>query len=435
MGLFEIAIITAMLVLNGLFAAYEIALASVNLGSLKLLADQKKRGARAAVAMKLKMEASLAVVQIGITLVGAIAAATGGAQAEEAIAPWLRDTLGLSERVSGLTAIAMVVLPLSAVTIVMGELVPKTAALRNREKVCLALSPLILALWYVFFPAVTLFEFLTKRIVSLFERNTEAAGQDQTSMGVRELRAYARALRTSRVIDDNQERIILGASDLTRIKVTDIVVPPEDIIMLDAGAPITDHFVTVHLEGYTRFPVTEIPGNPDAITGYVNLKDLIFLAKNHPDRPDLREIVRPIMHFPPDATIGTAFAEMMRDHAHMALVRGGGGTVRGMLTLEDILEEVVGDIEDEYDRLPRYLTASGKQTVVSGGVTLSQLFTQIGRTDLLEKYPGDIHFSEWARLLQGKKPRGGDVITTDGLRILVRKVRRSHVLEAIVSEA
>ena len=128
----ELIVMVGMVAVNAIFAAYEIALASVSLGRLQALAGEGRRGAAAASQMKLRMEGSLAVVQLGITLFGAIAAATGGAGAEEDLAPILHRA-GFSASLAEVVAITLVVIPLTAVTIVFGELVPKLFALRNQE--------------------------------------------------------------------------------------------------------------------------------------------------------------------------------------------------------------------------------------------------------------------------------------------------------------
>jgi putative hemolysin len=138
---FELVVIGMMLLFNAIFAAYEMALASVSRSRLSLLLYEKRRGAEAAVFMKDRLEASLAVVQVGITLAGAIAAATGGAGMEETLSPYLEKTWHVSERLADALAIAFLVVPLSCLTIVFAELVPKVFALRNKELVCLKLSP------------------------------------------------------------------------------------------------------------------------------------------------------------------------------------------------------------------------------------------------------------------------------------------------------
>ena len=153
----ELAVMATMIVLNSVFAGYEIALASVGLARLDTLVKENRRGALAAWRMKQDMEASLAVVQLGITLVAAIAAATGGAGAEESIAPGLQS-LGLSPAAAEILAIAMVVVPLTVVTIIFGELVPKVFSLRNKEWVCLKLSRPMEWFAYSVWPAVRFFE-------------------------------------------------------------------------------------------------------------------------------------------------------------------------------------------------------------------------------------------------------------------------------------
>jgi putative hemolysin len=153
----ELLVVALMLVLNAVFAAYEIALASVADGRLQALARDGRRGAATAQAMKRDMERSLAVVQLGITLVGIIAGATSGAGAGENLSPVLQQ-YGLSEGLADFLALVVIVIPLTAITIVVGELVPKLFALKNKEWICLQLSPVMhwfaLSVW----PAVWLLE-------------------------------------------------------------------------------------------------------------------------------------------------------------------------------------------------------------------------------------------------------------------------------------
>lgn len=432
MGPTQFIIITAMILLNSLFAGYELALTTVNLGRIKLFAEQKKKGALSALAMKTRMGASLAVVQIGVTLVGAIAAATSGAKAEDLIASFLQATFNISRSLSGAIAIALIVLPLSAVTIVIGELVPKTLALKNNEKVCLLLSPAMRAFAFIVYPLVWLLEVITNIFVGLFERGLPH-NISQVDLGIVELRAQASALRTCSVIDKEQEKIIIGASNLSKIKVLDILIPAQDIVTLYADGDITEHFVTVHLEGFTRFPVTEVRSNPQKIIGYVNIKELIFLAKTHPENPSLREILRPVLFLSQEMDIGEAFSVMMKGHSHLAIVKDESNNVVGMITLEDILEEVVGDIQDEFDRLPRYINNFGRQFVVGGGIPLSLLFDRMKRSESIPEGLANITFSEWVTRNYNKKLTGGDYLTINDVNILIRKVRRNHVLEAIVS--
>lgn len=427
----EILVIIVMLLINAVFAAYELALASLSIGRVKHLAEQNIKGAVSALFMKSRQEASLAVIQIGITIVGAIIAATGGAEAEEWITPYIVKIFHFSHGLSRVIAIGSVVLPLSALTITIGELVPKTLALKNNEKIFLMLSPTMRILSFFVYPLVIAFEFATKLIVRLFEKKMKIFSQAE--LGVIELRAQARALRTDRIIDSEQERMIIGASYLSKIKVKDIVIPSEEIVTLYADGVLAAHFVTVHLEAYTRFPVVETQGDPQTIIGYVNIKELLFLAKSHPENPSLREIVRPMLTFLPDTSIGEAFSNMMKEHVHLALIREkDNNKVVGMITLEDILEEVIGDVQDEFDRLPKHITSSGKHYVVGGGVMMSVLSTKIDKPELIVLAGADITFSEWIKKNSKKKIANGDTLNINGYSIIIRKIQRKNVFEAML---
>lgn len=433
MGTIAIIIIICMLGINSLFAAYELALASTSLGRLKLMAEQKKKGALASLAMKNRMEASLAVVQIGITLVGAIAAATGGAGAEENLAPWLQKQLNVSADFADVLSIGMVVLPLSAVTIIVGELVPKSIAIRNSEWVCLSLSPAMRIFALFVYPAVMTFEWLTKLLVRIFETNMPENVLTPHEMGLAELQAQARALRTSRIIGADQERIILGSSLLSKVKTKDIMIHAEDISMLNVGGSIGDHFVTIHLDAFSRFPVTEKSGDPQRIIGYVNIKDVFFLAKAHPGDPSIRQITRPLPDIKPDSPIGQVFNLMMREHVHLVLVKDESGCIQGIITLEDILEEIVGDIQDEFDRLPRRIVPSGNNWIVGGGTTVSQLKDIFTNSAVFAQVDPALIFADWLESQANKKLKGGDVVNVGNFRILVRQIRRQKVMDAIVS--
>jgi putative hemolysin len=435
MGLVEVTIIVVMLVMNGFFAAYELALASVGLGRLRMLAEQRQRGAVTALAMKGRMEASLAVVQIGITLVGAIAAATGGAGAGESLAPWLRERLHLSPGMAGVLSISLVVLPLSAITIVAGELVPKSVAIRNSEWVCLKLSPAMRVFTMLVYPAVLACEWMTKALVRRFERRMPAGASTPYEQGLTELQAHARALRASRIIGAEQERIIMGSGALAKVKAQDIMVRAEDIVMLSAEGTLADFFVAIHLDGYTRFPVTERPGDAQHIIGYVNIKDIFFLAQSSPGDPSIRRILRPLLEVSPGATIGQVFSRMMREHVHLVSVRSVDGTLCGMITLEDILEEIVGDIQDEFDRLPRRIVPSGQRWIVGGGATLGQVTSVLGNAPALAALDPRLTFAEWLETETTQTLKGGDVVQAGGLQILVRKIHRKRVMEVLVSRS
>ncbi len=439
MGFPELTIMAVMVVLNGVFAGYEIALAAVTVARLHVLVQENRAGARAALFMKENMEASLAAIQVAITLLAAIAAAIGGAGAAENIEPFLRHQFGISATLASVLAITAIVLPLTFFTILFGELLPKVFSLRNKEWVCLRLSPFMRWFCLVVWPAVWLFETCVMTLMAWSERRWRPVHPQGRSEATEllELRAQAMSARASRVIGEREENIILGAAKFSSRTLREIMVPAEHISMLNVNAPLGQSLVVAHLEMHTRFPVAERPGDSQSIIGYVNFKDLVALMRlSVPHEASLRSILRPMPSLNADLKLTACMERLIRDHMHIALVREGEKVV-GMVTLEDLLEELVGDIQDEYDRLPVHMVPSGWAWVVGGGVPLERLKEATG-VDLAADLPqspadGQVRtVSDWIIGHLHGQFRSGDILVRPGLRVVIRKIRRHKVLEAQV---
>lgn len=321
-----------MLIFNGLFAAFEMALASVSHSRLVVLANQKRKGAKAALSMKQRMEASLAVVQVGITLAGTIAAAVGGVGIEETLSPYLAKFLHISANLADIIAIAVFVLPLSAITIVFAELVPKMFAIKNRELVCLRLAPAMRVLSTIMYPVVAIFEKVVKAVMAGSQKLMNGREVAQDAQSLHELHAAVAIARTARLIGTREEKILLSAAQLPFRPISSIMVPAESISMLSAGSSLSEALLLAHLDLHTRFPICTEHENPQTITGYVTFKDLVVALRMEAQTTKLKSIMRPIKRFQQWDSIAQVLELMIRDRVHIALVEIPEGVVLGMVT-------------------------------------------------------------------------------------------------------
>lgn len=429
---FELIIILFMLALNAVFAAYEMALASLSRARISVLMAEKKKGADAAASMKDRMEASLAVIQLGITLVGAIAAATGGAGIEDILTPYLENRLHIMGVWAEVISVICLVIPLSFFTIIFGELIPKMFALDHREWVCLTLSPMMRRLADLTYPIVRIFEAVVKKVVGFGSKNLRL--EKTSERGLSELKAAASLAKSSRLIGAHEEKIVLSAAYLSFKRISSIMLPAQDIAMIPLKSSLPEALVKAHMDMHTRFPVCEKESDPQSIKGYVNFKDIVLALKVNPSDPTIEGITRPIFQFDSAAPISEVLNKMIHDKTHIALVCSQGQT-EGLVTLEDIIEELVGEIEDEYDRLPTYIHPYGTNWLIGGGAPL-YIVERISTIHLSgEPHPPTLTINDWCLQHLNRFPQGGDMIEDGNVRVMIRKVRRKKVFEAVLSSS
>lgn len=426
-----ILIILLMLALNALLAAYEMALASVSRTKLSILAQEKKAGADSALFMKDHMEGSLAVVQIGITLVGAIAAACGGASADEAFAPKLQEWFALPKRLANILSMAFVVLPLSFITIVFAELTPKTFAIKNKEWVVLQLSPAMRVMYAVLFPIVRIME----AIVKFFTKKSFQQEQDPREAqkaAIADLRTAVAIASSSRLFGKAEEKIVMSSALFCIRSIREIQVPLEQVYILYANDSIADTYIKAHMDMHTRFPVCEDPNNVQSIIGYLNFKDIFQATKVSAGQPtSARSIVRPIISLSADTLISTALEKLIKTHQHICLVTDKN-QITGILTLEDIFEEMVGEIEDEYDFFTAYIRPFGNGVIASAAANMADVYSALNMP-----VPGQlakISVEKWTEQKLGRPVQKEDKITTDGLCVTPRKFRRHRVMETVITK-
>ncbi len=439
---YEFVIILFMLLFNAVFAAYEMGLASVTKARLLVLLSEKKKGASDALYMKERMEASLTMIQLGLTIVGALAAATGGLGVGEKLAPYLQKTFTMPELLSKILSIVFFIIPLTAVIMIFGELVPKVIALNNKELIVLRVSPFMKVISKIFDPIISIIEAVVKKIVRLFVmfNPKELSSREQD---LHELKVAVSLARTAKILGAREERIVLSAASFSFRIVKDIVIPVSDISTLYMNDNLTQALVKAHLDMHTRFPVCTKENDPQTIEGYVNFKDIITALRVSHQSPSIKQITRPIKKVPEDMVLSSLLETMIQEKIHIVLVVSSTGKNIGMVTLEDIIEELTGDIEDEFDRLPGHIHPYGESWIMGGGVLMTTVASTLGlnwETKFFHK--GELAsgeretkiptLSEWCRKFQ-KELANGEIIEKDGLRIAPRKFRRKKLSEAIIS--
>lgn len=254
--MYEIAVIAAMLIFNAFFAAYEMALASVSKARLAELSKLHMKGADPALFMKTRMSGALSVIQLGITLFGAIAAATGGAGINEAFSPFLVRELGISDTMAEFMSLTTLVIPLSAITIIFGELVPKIFAIENKELVLLSISPFMRFLYLCVSPLIKAMEYLTKMTVKLATRALSTGIAVKEPPAVQEMRLAAVKALEQKLIGPMEARIVSSAANLSLKSVKDLLIPPSMISSIPINYSLQDALIKAHMDLHTRFPVT-----------------------------------------------------------------------------------------------------------------------------------------------------------------------------------
>jgi putative hemolysin len=430
MFFYEAIIIALMLGFNALFACYEMALASISRSRLSVLLNENKKGAVAAVFMKDNMEQSLAVIQLGITLFSAIAAAVGGAGVEEKFSPFLIKVLGLSAGFANFIAIIALIIPLTAVTMVFAELFPKMFALYNKEKVLLKFSPAFKALTGFLYPLTSVLENLVKKMILMTGVARETGPGQHSSL--HELHAAAGLARQAKIMGAQAEKIVLAAAALSTRMIKEIIIPIGDVSMISSKMTLTEALLKAHTDMHTRFPVCAESNDPQTIEGYVNFKDIIMALKNNPTNPSIKGIARPIKKINENTLISQLLEKMVQEKTHIIITTGEAGKVTGLITLEDILEELVGDIDNVYERLPSHVYSYESSWIVGGSASMRRIceITGICWQDTCDVI--DCTLADWWQKQTAGEPR--ESITAGGYTILARKFKRKKLAEAIITK-
>lgn len=326
----ELLIIIICILLNSLLAGSEAAFISVNKTALKQMVKQGHPQADLVLKLRENPEKTLSIIQIGITFIGAVAAAVGGAGAEESLAPLLSSYLGLSSVWSEVLAIFMVVIPITFASVVIGELVPKTIALKHSMYYALLTGPWLDRIGRYINPIARVLEGSTKWIIRRFALKQEAE-EPQTDQ----------TLELNSLSSQNQQYVynIVGVEQMS---VLNILVPWREVVFLHTNQTLDQVENIIISSGHTRLPVLQ----NQEVVGILNSKEFLALLKT--TEKNWKSLIRPAIILQETDSLLPTLRKMQNQQRHMAIVYQDH-EILGIITLEGILEAIVGDIYDEND--------------------------------------------------------------------------------------
>jgi CBS domain containing-hemolysin-like protein len=333
----------ALVAANAYFVASEFALVAVRRSQLKLWVREGRPGAGSAMKAVDRLDDAIAATQLGITLASLGLGWIGEPALAGLIQPAL-ERVGLGDlRFVHTVSVAISFAVITFLHVVLGELAPKAVALDRPGPVALACSAPLLVFGKVFRPALSVMNGAGLAVVRLF--GVKRIGEAHTH-SPEELSLLVDEARESGSLRPDTGRLLGNVFRLARTRVRDVMIPRSRIFAVERGAPIEPLLEEVREQGYTRIPVCD--GGLDRVVGVLHAKDLFHL---YAERRlfVLDDLLRRVPEMPPDVSVLEALRRFRRTRTHLAIVREPGQPVTGLVTLEDVLEEIVGEIEDEHD--------------------------------------------------------------------------------------
>jgi len=414
---------------NGFFVAVEFGLARLRPTQAAEFVRAGRPGAKSVDHAVRHIDSYLSACQLGITICSLGLGALGEPAFHDALEPLLGD----AAQVAGIgLASALSFMIITTLHVVVGELAPKSAAIARTPPIVLALTPAMRMFYLVTKPVVELLNGMGNLVLKPFgiPPASEAGSQPHSE---EELRSLLRESSREGTIGREEQELSEAALIFGDRRAREVMKPRAEIdyvLTTDSPRRIGERVIE---SGHTRLPLCEPDGGLDAAVGVINAKDLLPVGLQ-PDRDiDLREIARPIAHVSESARVDRVLRDMRRDRRHIALVHDEHGTVVGLITLEDILEEIVGEIEDEFDpEAPEPIRTENGVVLIDGSASAREVAERLG-FDLEAHHETTIggYISEEL----GRVPRPGEEIDLHGRRLEVRDVEGTLVTElALVSE-
>ena len=409
----DIVFIIIFIIINGFFAAAEIAVIATRRIRIRQLVEEGNKNALILQKFKEDPDRFLATIQIGITFAGVIAAAIGGATAIQVIKPAIQEIpiQPIAASAEGIS-IGLVTLVITYFLLIFGELIPKSIALTNPERIGMKTAKVVQVFSKTAFIFVQVLTFSTNILLKPFGKKTHAG----RAITEEEVRMLIKEGGEQGIFEPTEQALIHSVFEFTDMSAKEVMVPSTQMVTISLNLPVNDINTVITEEQFSRYPV--IGKDLNDIRGILYVKDFLnALAKGS---VDIRKLMKPPFFIPETLKISNLLREMQRKRVHMALVIDEYGGVSGLVTMEDLLEEIVGEIRDEYDVESPVIQLGGGIFLVDASISIR---------DLKEDHHIDIPESTEYETLSGfllttlqKIPKVGAVVDIEGKRITISEM-------------
>jgi len=419
----NLGLVVIFIVVGGVFAATELALVSLRESQVNQLEQRGGRGLRVA-AIARDPNRFLSAVQIGVTVAGFFSAAYGGSTLAPDIAPYFVD-LGMDDDPADTLALVALTLLIAYLSLVLGELVPKRLAMQRPTQVSLATAPALDRFAVLMRPVIRLLSVSTNGVVRLLGGNPDATSDAVSNDELQEI------VSSHEGLGDDERRILTDVFAATRSSLKEVMQPRGDVVFISGDMPLTEAAAWVSGQQFSRYPV--IGDSFDDVTGFLHVRDLLFVDAADPR--SVADLQREVLHLPGTNGVLPTVSVMRGAGTHLAVVVDEYGGTDGIVTLEDLVEEIVGDIRDEYDvEQPANVETADSlgEAVVAGGLTIEDF----GRETGVLLPDGDYEtVAGYVIARLGRLAEVGDSVDVGGTRLEVtetdgRRITRISVLPA-----
>ena len=344
----QILVLLLLVFANAFFAMSEIAIISLNDNKLKALAEEGDKKAKKVLKLTEDATGFLSTIQIGVTLAGFLASASAAATFAEPLAEWAAKVIFKMPQANDLlnsVAMVLVTILISYVTLVLGELAPKRIAMKKSEKVAFKSVGILLFINSIMKPFVKVLSFSTNIVLRIFGIDPNEQDEEVTE---EEIRLMVDAGEENGVLEESQKEMINNIFEFEDAVVAEVMTHRTDIEAVEITDSIEDVVKIAVEKGFSRIPVYE--DELDNIVGILYIKDLLsYVGKSVPQGKKISKLMREVNFVPESKKCGDLFEEMTEKHIHMVVVSDEYGGVAGVATIEDLIESIVGNIQDEYD--------------------------------------------------------------------------------------